>query len=273
MEKNIYILPTKNTGSNLLLFNNSLEYLPNADYREDLKTANFIPQHIYIISNDEPKLDEWGINITNEILFKGSGFASGEYSKRCFRKIILTTDPLLIKSGVQEIPSDFLEWFADNKKCEFAEITQTNFYSKKDFIDGKNTIAYSYNIHIPEKGNPNVFYGNNKLSPIEWVEQMYSLASYNLMSYNIKISDDFLPNLFKQGKEMEQNHAVNFEIEALKRQIDELRHVNAMVYTEEDMLKASKYGYDFHKTTQFPKHDFEDSCINNTKQWLTIFKK
>ena len=44
-------------------------------------------------------------------------------------------------------------------------------------------------------------------------------------------------------------------------------------YSEEDMLNASKYGYNFHKTTLFPNQKFEDSCINNTKQWLTIFKK
>ncbi len=44
-------------------------------------------------------------------------------------------------------------------------------------------------------------------------------------------------------------------------------------YSEEDMINASKYGYNFHKTTQFPNQEFEDSCINNTKQWLTIFKK
>lgn len=44
-------------------------------------------------------------------------------------------------------------------------------------------------------------------------------------------------------------------------------------YSEEDMINASKYGYNFHKITSFPNQEFEDSCINNTKQWLTIFKK
>lgn len=39
-------------------------------------------------------------------------------------------------------------------------------------------------------------------------------------------------------------------------------------YTEEDMINASKYGYEFRDTTSFPEHKFEDSCINNTKQWL-----
>jgi hypothetical protein len=43
-------------------------------------------------------------------------------------------------------------------------------------------------------------------------------------------------------------------------------------YSKEDMILAAKYGYDFHKTTQFPKQDFEASCIRNTEQWLTTFK-
>jgi hypothetical protein len=45
------------------------------------------------------------------------------------------------------------------------------------------------------------------------------------------------------------------------------------LYSKEDMIEASKYGYNFHKTTQFPEQDFEDSCIRNTQQWLTQFKK
>ena len=45
------------------------------------------------------------------------------------------------------------------------------------------------------------------------------------------------------------------------------------LYSKEDMIKASKYGYNFHKTTLFPNQEFENSCINNTKQWLTLFKK
>ena len=44
------------------------------------------------------------------------------------------------------------------------------------------------------------------------------------------------------------------------------------MYSEEDMIEASKYGYNFHKTTSFPEQEFEDSCIRNTQQWLTKFK-
>ena len=44
-------------------------------------------------------------------------------------------------------------------------------------------------------------------------------------------------------------------------------------YTEEDMLNASKYGYEFRDTTSFPEHKFEDECINNTKQWLQWYNE
>jgi hypothetical protein len=44
-------------------------------------------------------------------------------------------------------------------------------------------------------------------------------------------------------------------------------------YTEEDMLNASKYGYEFRDSTSFPEHKFEDSCINNTKQWIYSLNK
>lgn len=43
-------------------------------------------------------------------------------------------------------------------------------------------------------------------------------------------------------------------------------------FTYEEMIKASKYGYEFHKNTSFPEQNFEDSCIRNTQQWLTTFK-
>ena len=44
------------------------------------------------------------------------------------------------------------------------------------------------------------------------------------------------------------------------------------IYTEQDMLLAAKYGYNFHKTTSFPDQEFEDSCVRNTQQWLTTLK-
>lgn len=39
-------------------------------------------------------------------------------------------------------------------------------------------------------------------------------------------------------------------------------------WSDEDMLKASKYGYEFRDTTSFPEQNFEQACINNTKQYI-----
>lgn len=45
------------------------------------------------------------------------------------------------------------------------------------------------------------------------------------------------------------------------------------VYSEEDLINAAKYGYEFRDTTSFPEHKFEDSCINNFKQHLQSIKQ
>lgn len=55
--------------------------------------------------------------------------------------------------------------------------------------------------------------------------------------------------------------------------INGAKWVEERMFSEEDMIKSSKYGYNFHKTSSFPEHNFEDACIRNTQQWLTIFKK
>ena len=39
-------------------------------------------------------------------------------------------------------------------------------------------------------------------------------------------------------------------------------------YTEQDLIDACKYGYDYHKETSFPQMSFEDNCVNNFKQVL-----
>lgn len=45
------------------------------------------------------------------------------------------------------------------------------------------------------------------------------------------------------------------------------------MYSEQDMIMAAKYGYEFRDTTSFPEHKFEDSCINNFKQKLKSLKQ
>ena len=44
-------------------------------------------------------------------------------------------------------------------------------------------------------------------------------------------------------------------------------------YSEEDLLKASQYGYEYHQNINFPDTSWEDNCKNNTRQWLTTLKE
>jgi len=43
---------------------------------------------------------------------------------------------------------------------------------------------------------------------------------------------------------------------------------NKKEITEQDLIDACKYGYDYHKTTQFPNLEFEEFCKNNFRQLL-----
>ena len=43
---------------------------------------------------------------------------------------------------------------------------------------------------------------------------------------------------------------------------------NKKEITEQDLIDACRYGYDYHKTSQFPETKFEEFCMNNFKQLL-----
>jgi hypothetical protein len=71
--------------------------------------------HIYITSDEEIKEGDCVYCITENRLL----ISNVSYSKLENRfKIILTTDPDLIKNGVQAIDDEFLEWFVNNPSCE-----------------------------------------------------------------------------------------------------------------------------------------------------------
>lgn len=70
--------------------------------------------YIYVTNNKNPKLDEYGINTNNNVLFKDEGFADDEYSINYCRKIILTDDPNL--TTIQQLTPEevsYLNIFSD----------------------------------------------------------------------------------------------------------------------------------------------------------------
>lgn len=122
--KNIHVLPTDKPSrlhlSPIGLFLLDRLVNPNSIYSH----------HIYITSDEKPKSGDYALHIDMGIITKVV-----EKVKFTFKKIILTTDPDLIKDSVQAIDDEFLEWLVKNHTYNFVEV-------KKGFEDGS---PYGYN--------------------------------------------------------------------------------------------------------------------------------
>jgi hypothetical protein len=146
--KNIHLLPTKNG----LPVQSILPHVKN--YKE----LNHIHQNIYITSDEEYKVGDWCYDEFLLSVFQANCIM-GVKTKKTSSKIILTTDPDLIKDGVQEIDDEFLEWFVKNPSCEFVEIVEELKYFNLDELRERHLKGlphiYSekigYKIIIPQK--------------------------------------------------------------------------------------------------------------------------
>lgn len=82
-----------------------------------MKNLYKIKDELYIIDNNSLVTENeiWAMcSFTGDILKKRNG--------QLAHKVILTTNKLLIKDGVQAIDNEFLEWFVNNSSCKFIEI-------------------------------------------------------------------------------------------------------------------------------------------------------
>ena len=109
--KNLHLIPT-DKPSRLHLIENALTI--TSEYKNSVCDSEV---NIYITNDEVPKDGEWCI-------FGESGLTQycSDYSKKMYRKIILTDNQDLIKDGVQKIDDEFLEWFIKNPSCEEVEI-------------------------------------------------------------------------------------------------------------------------------------------------------
>ena len=120
--KNIHLKPTtKRSYLAIKDSNNKLELSEKNTFF--VNGFGFTPQHIYITNDEEIKEGDWVYcNIDNTIDIAND---RTNYHRYEFQKIILTTDPDLIKDGIQAIDDEFLEWFVKNPSCEFVPIITT----------------------------------------------------------------------------------------------------------------------------------------------------
>lgn len=79
-----------------------------------------VPHNMYITSDEEIKEGDWVYNFEYDYVVQY--YSKKHDDKFWYKKIILTTDPELIKDGVQAIDDEFLEWFVKNPSCEYVEV-------------------------------------------------------------------------------------------------------------------------------------------------------
>ena len=145
--KNLHILPTDKPSR---LYLNGFQRLVLDDKIEIADDNSFTNQHIYITSDEEikdvrPHKGKWQLE-KGEILNKFPNYLTD--LSEC-KLVIITTDPDLIKDGVQAIDDKFLEWFVNNPSCEEVEVK----YDKDIFPYGVETSnGYGwYKIIIPKE--------------------------------------------------------------------------------------------------------------------------
>jgi hypothetical protein len=129
-----------------------------------MKNIHKINDNIYITSDEDIKERDWFIEnnklgkCTNELWAKrGASILT--------KKIILTTDPDLIKDGVESIDDTFLEWFVKNPSCESVDVNyelgsclncEWNYDSCPN---SEECLKSKYNIIIPKEEPKDVVLG------------------------------------------------------------------------------------------------------------------
>jgi hypothetical protein len=141
-----YITNEQGIDKRVLKFKLWDKLIPN----KDLKDIGYIPQNIYITSDEEIKKGDWFYCFQNNNFLKcfkkENSLLNGYHTK--YSKIILTTDPDLIEDGIQPIDDKFLEWFVKNPSCEEVDV----IYDKDTFPYGVETAkGYGWYKIIPQE--------------------------------------------------------------------------------------------------------------------------
>lgn len=111
--KNIHALKT-DKPSTICKINNVLVFSKIGTITND--TKSLIRQNIYISNDEYIGLSYY---LDGNLVRKGVIDDKNYWElRKDYKKIILTTDPELIKNGVQAIDDKFLEWLVNNSSCE-----------------------------------------------------------------------------------------------------------------------------------------------------------
>ena len=206
--KNIHVLPT-DKATRLFIADGKLFNYHKTQQGDGVKIIN---QNIYITSPNED------INEDDYIITKDGRLVQVSYllSKdlQGAYKVILTTNDLLIKDGVQAIDDEFLEWFVKNPSCEEIDVAFACLEVRQCMCDSNaKCLKQGYEIIIPKE------------EPKQ--ETLEDAMRQN--GYHDKVSDD----LWREGAEF-----------GTKWQEERM-------YSEEDMLEFGKFCHnDAHSTNR-----------------------
>lgn len=121
--KNIHFIQTETSLAKLQL-DRDYGTLTILDKPCIINGQDFVGANLYITSNELYTVG-WYLDNSNYVTKTISQQKSAWEHKQNWKKIILTTDPILIKDDVQALDDEFLNWFIKNQKREIPIITTT----------------------------------------------------------------------------------------------------------------------------------------------------
>ena len=270
--KNIHVLPTDKPSRRLVLFNGT--------YRVEKGIMNY-PKEMYpspqgydiYITNDEeikdirPHKDKWQLE-KGSILNKFPNYLTD--LSEC-KLVIMTTNQDLIKDGVQAIDDEFLEWFVKNPTCEFVNISFEHYKKGVGVVtsDWKLKDSKYYKIIIPKEESRFITVniesakgedlGKVTCIPLPIIDYIPKQETFEeLIEERIKgINVDTGFRLVQQEtlEEVAEKTADNFEEPNFKAGviygvIEGAKWKQGKMYSEEDMIKAIKFGELYQKSGQ-----------------------
>ena len=149
------------------------------------------------------------------------------------KRLYLTTDPDLVKDGIQGIDDEFLEWFGKNPSCDFIEIESQCLIEEKCTCDCINSICKKpyYTLIIPSNNDLKIgdntnfgiitdlnensaCFGKNKLGVDVWYKRSYVIKFPNLVLDNNEkmYSEDEVWNIIRMVSGMKESGKSDIEI-------------------------------------------------------------
>ena len=295
--KNIYLLPTQNNKSKLAIYH--YEGSKNIKVGEiGLQVNNNIgwthcwsERELYITSEEEIKEGDWVLvgyvlrhpdtknrfngdtSPIKKLVKKGDlwQFTDGtnRYGSTC-KKIILTTDPDLIKDKVLAIPEEILEWFVKNSSCEEVEVEKiylSNNGKWKDVLlpsEWEGNTKVSYKIVTPKKES------KTNLEKLQFPELVGELTKYYkkvpLIENSVNLFQETLEEAAERiPKEIDYRE---FDLASFKLGI---RWQKTRSYTYEEMKESFSKGHDSARLKGSYKSN--ESFEEDWESWAKQFKK